>query len=388
MDRSARVRTFTTRCAFAVAALAALLLGCGVGSGGTGSFAAGPITGFGSIIVGGVHYDESAAQIETDDGTPRNAGSLQLGMVVEVYADEVVAAQARASQVRLVSALIGRVDAVDAPANRLTVNGLIVRTHAATVFDAAFGGGLAGVAPGSVIEVYGAVDGTSGEVSASRVEPSVGATSFKFRGEVSGLDRSTRRFSIGSQVFDYGALALPAADLADGAVVRVTVDPQRSSPGRWLVRTLATASPPKGEIDNVMVNGLINRFTSVADFNVQGLRVDASKAAITGGALARGHRVAVAGALRAGVLQAASVHVLPEDGDEDFEMRGPVAGVDAVARTFTLVGRRERVSFARDDVDFDGGNAASITVGRRVRVEGRLSADGTQLEARRIEFPN
>jgi hypothetical protein len=98
--------------------------------------------------------------------------------------------------------------------------------------------------------------------------------------------------------------------------------------------------------------------------------------------------VAVAGALRAGVLQAASVHVLPEDGDEDFEMRGSVAGVDAVARTFTLVGRRERVSFARSDVDFDGGNAASITVGRRVRVEGRLSADGTQLEARRIEFPN
>ena len=45
------------------------LLGCGgggvagVGTGGTGSFASGPIRGFGSIVVGGVHYDEAGAQI-------------------------------------------------------------------------------------------------------------------------------------------------------------------------------------------------------------------------------------------------------------------------------------------------------------------------------------
>lgn len=388
MGSFTRVSQALGRFALGVAALAVLLLGCGVGSGGTGSFASGPITGFGSIVVGNVHFDESAAQIETDDGLPRSAAALQLGMVVEVYADEVIGAQARASQVRLVSALVGRVDAVDGPAGRLTVNALVVRTHAATVFDAAFSGGLAGVAPGDMIEVYGAVDGASGEVSASRIERATGAASFKFRGEISRLDRSVRTFSIGTQAFDYAAVVLPPADLADGAIVRATVDLQRGGGGRWLVRTLATASSPKGEIDNVSLNGLINRFTSVADFNVQGLRVDASTAVVTGGPLARGQRVAVEGMLRTGVLKASRVSVRPEDGDDDFEMRGVIAAVDVAARTFAIAGRREQVSFAGGNIDYSGGNLSSIDVGRSVRVEGRLSADGTRLEARRIEFPN
>ena len=52
--------------------LALLLTGCGGGveSGGTGatpaSFASGPITGFGSVIVNGVRFDDSKAVV-TDD---------------------------------------------------------------------------------------------------------------------------------------------------------------------------------------------------------------------------------------------------------------------------------------------------------------------------------
>lgn len=389
MGSCTRRRQATLRWAVALTSLAALLLGCGVGSGGTGSFASGPITGFGSIVVVGVHFDESAARIETDDGLLRDAASLQLGMMVEVVADEVVGAQAQASQVQIFSALIGRVDAVDSPASRLTVNGLVVRTHAATVFEAGFGNGLAGVMPGDVVEIYGAIDGASGEVSATRIERSIGATGFKFRGEVSGLNRTARTFSIGTQSFDYSAAAAAALppDLADGVVVRATVNLQRGGAGRWLVRTLATISPPKGEFDHVSVNGLINRFTSAADFNVQGLRVDATAAAVTGGPLARGQRVAVDGVLRTGTLRATRVSVRPEDGGDDFEMRGVIASVDAAARTFALVGRHVLVSFAGADIEYSGGDASSITVGRRVEVEGRLSTDGTRLDAQQIEFP-
>ena len=227
----------------------------------------------------------------------------------------------------------------------------------------------------------------SGEVSASRIERSNGATGFKFRGEVSHLNRAARTFSIGTQSFDYTAIAVPSADLADGVVVRATVDLQRGGTGRWLVHTLATISPPKGEFDNVSVNGLINRFASAADFNVQGLRVDATTAAVTGGPVARGQRVAVEGVLRTGVLQATRVSVRPEDGGDDFEMRGVIASVDDAARTFALVGRHVLVSFAGADIEYAGGSAASITVGRRVEVEGRLSSDGTRLEAQQIEFP-
>src|SRR4249920_1697803 len=99
--------------------LAALLVtscGGGVGSGGTGAFASGPITGFGSIIVEGIHFDESAARIEGDDGTGRGRSELRLGTMVEVQSSEIRDGAATASQVRIVSALIGSVESVAADA--------------------------------------------------------------------------------------------------------------------------------------------------------------------------------------------------------------------------------------------------------------------------------
>jgi len=77
------------------AVLTTALAGCGGGVevGGTGSviasFSQGPITGFGSIIVNGVHYDESAARVEDDDGAVRDRSVLRLGMVVQVTAGAV-----------------------------------------------------------------------------------------------------------------------------------------------------------------------------------------------------------------------------------------------------------------------------------------------------------
>ncbi len=65
-----------------------MLGGCGGGvdSGGTGgasTYASGPINGFGSIVVNGVHFDDSTGSISDDDGNARNRSDLQLGMVVE-----------------------------------------------------------------------------------------------------------------------------------------------------------------------------------------------------------------------------------------------------------------------------------------------------------------
>ena len=61
----------------------------GVGSGGTGSFASGTITGFGSIIVNGVRYDDSEARVVDAAGKVGSSRDLQLGMVVEVDASSI-----------------------------------------------------------------------------------------------------------------------------------------------------------------------------------------------------------------------------------------------------------------------------------------------------------
>src|SRR5690242_2169900 len=75
-----------------LAAAAALLAGCGGGGGDAGmggaaasrSFASGPITGFGSVIVNGVRFDNSTAATTDDDGNAVPATALKLGMQVEV----------------------------------------------------------------------------------------------------------------------------------------------------------------------------------------------------------------------------------------------------------------------------------------------------------------
>ena len=64
--------------------LALASCGGGVGTGGTGgdasAYAAGPITGFGSVFVGGVRFDDSAAAVEDADGSSRTRDDLRLGM--------------------------------------------------------------------------------------------------------------------------------------------------------------------------------------------------------------------------------------------------------------------------------------------------------------------
>ncbi len=73
-------------CALCLALLAACGGGGGVDTGGTGgavpAVASGPITGFGSVIVGGVRFDDSSAEVEDLDGTRRSRDELRLGMTV------------------------------------------------------------------------------------------------------------------------------------------------------------------------------------------------------------------------------------------------------------------------------------------------------------------
>lgn len=357
---------------------------CGVGTGGTGSFAAGPITGFGSIVVDGVHFDETRARIEDDGGAARDGSDLHLGTVVEVESGDISGAAAEASRVRIVSELVGMVEA--AGTGTLVVNGETVRVNAGTVFDEAFVGGLAGVSVGRVVEVYGFVVGGSGDLLATRVEARDGATAFKFRGSIAALDGAAHEFRIGSQTFSYPAQLSGRAELRDGAFVRVLVAPGRDAQGRWPVSAVDSGVPAAGERTEVRARGVITSFASNAAFEVGGWRVDAASARIEGGPLSAGQRVKIEGRMQAGVLVARAVEVEREEGGDALELEGRIASVDGTTRTFQLAGRSERVSYARSDIVFENGTVADLTVGRTVEVIGALSADGTQVQATRIRF--
>jgi hypothetical protein len=363
-----------------------LVIACGggVGTGGTGAFASGPITGFGSIVVNGVHFDESGARIEDDDGNNLGRSDLHLGTMVEVESGEIRDAAATASQVRIVSALIGNVTSV--AANALVVNGQTVGINAGTVFDDQFPGGLAAIVVGRVVEVHGFVMPTGGAITATRIEPKDGATTFKFRGVVTALDTQARTFDLGGQHFSYSGQVGGITDLAIGALLRVEVAIQPNAQGRWAVTSVGRTGPGNGDRQQAKARGVITAFTSNASFNVDGFAVDASTAQIEGGPLASGLRVEVEGRLQAGVLIATSVKVEDNNKHDELELRGEIASINTAAKVFTISGHSERVSYARTDIEYDKGTEADLAVGRSVRATGLLSADGTLLEATRIRF--
>ena len=81
--------------AWGCAMLMAFVAACGgADSGGTGAtpptYTSGPITGFGSVIVGDVHYDDRSANITDADGAARTRDDLKLGMTTEIQGTRVV----------------------------------------------------------------------------------------------------------------------------------------------------------------------------------------------------------------------------------------------------------------------------------------------------------
>ncbi len=375
-----------------------ILAGCGgggeggVGTGGTGTYALGTITGFGSIIVNGVRFDDSAASVLDDDDTPRGRDELKLGMTVAIdgsaIRSDAAGRSAMASRIRLRSELAGPVSAVDTAAGTLELLGQTVRVGALTVFDDRLAGALASVVAGQTIEVYGQYDAATGRYDATRIEPRDASAPWHLRGPVAAVDATLRRLRIGATTFDFaGASAVPAA-LAVGDIVRVRVRQVAGPFGGWSITAFGTGVRMPEDRDEAEVKGRVGNIVSMTQFSVNGLAVDATAASFPVGSagLKAGARVEVTGTLRGGVLRASVVSIESEDEQlqQGFDLRGAIQSVDAVGKTFVV--RDNRISWARTDLRLDDGTLADIAVGRSVEVKAQLAANRTGLEATRIKF--
>ena len=116
------------------------------------SYAAGAIGGFGSVIVNGVRFDDSKAQVSDDDGSPATSSALRLGMRVEIQggavSDDGTGPRATANEIRFGSELLGPVSAIDTTTKSLVVLGQTVLVLDTTVIDDRLVGGFAAIAVG------------------------------------------------------------------------------------------------------------------------------------------------------------------------------------------------------------------------------------------------
>lgn len=389
----------------AALAAATVLVACGGGGdGGTSAaipaapaattsagFTLGTISGFGSVVVGGVRYDDSKATISDEDGNTHRSSDLRLGMVVALDAGSVDRASATglAERIRFGSEIVGPVGSIDTTASTLTLLGQTVLVTTSTVFDSSLSGGLSALTAGALIEVHGLLDQATGQITATRIEPKAGATAYKLRGVVAALDTAAKTFKIGSETINYAGVTTVPSTLADGIVVRVRLQTTQVS-GAWVATRLALGSRvPDGNVSDVHVEGRITAFTSNTAFVINGLSIDATNASFPDGTagVVLGARVEVEGRLSNGVLVASKVEIEDrrDHGHRRLELHGAIAAIDTTAKTFVV--KAVTVSYA-GTVTYKDGAEADLALGKNVEVRGTLSADRTKLEATRIEFKN
>jgi hypothetical protein len=245
--------------------------------------AQGAITGFGSIIVNGVHYSLDAAQVRID-GALAAEMDLKLGQVVTITGSrEEGTDRARADTVTSSNNVQAPITVVDAAAGTFAVLGQSVRTDVDTVFDLGTrAAAVASLVVGETVRVSGFV-AASGAITAARVEQRAGGGELRVTGRIARLDRSAARFEINALAVSYAAAVVidgfPGGQPSDGdevVVTGITVAPNGTLLATTLARQNAEVTRRAGE--EFEVEGLITRFVSPQDFDVAGIGVTTTAA--------------------------------------------------------------------------------------------------------------
>jgi hypothetical protein len=395
------------------AAIALLVAACGGGGGGSSRSApptdgtpnpgstkpvvvTGAINGFGSVIVNGVHYDTSGAEVRIED-QPGTEDDLRVGQVVRIEAEVDDKGGARARLVEQHRLLQGTVQSVDATCSTMTVAGQVVKIDDDTSFDDSMTPGTNGcVTVGERVEIHGFAD-SDGGARATRVEPAdAGDLEIEVKGIVSGLDAPANRFQVGDLVVDYTTAALDgfgAGGPANGHFVEVEGRELLSGGALKATRVhfedgaLDGASGSEAEIE-----GLVTRFASATDFDVAGQRVTTTTAtSFVGGSasdLALDVKVEAEGKMDAnGVLVATMVAFRHQ---ASVRLAARVDGVDAAGGTLQVLGLTIVVSDTTRKEDHQGDDhffaLADLRVGDWVEIRGYPEASaGGRIVATMLE---
>lgn len=330
----------------AAAALAIAACGGGGGSGGDSSSAAksvvvrGPITGFGSIVVNGVHYETEGAEIEIGDQGGHGQDDLAVGQIVSIEGSDDGDGHHHAQHVRYEAELQGAVSSIDVAGNSFVAVGQTVQASDATVFSGI--ASVADLAVGDRVEVSGSRD-DAGVVQASFVKKEGPEAESEVRGTIASLDTGAKTFTIGSLTVDYAGATLSPSTLvlADGIIVEV----EGTLGGAVLHATKVKQEDDAfhdGEHhgDEAEVEGVIATVNGDGSFVVDGVTVvTTTSTQYRGGTAAdvvAGARVEAEGSIQAdGSLQAEKVSFRAQTRGM---LEGDVEAVDTTASTITLMG--------------------------------------------------
>lgn len=348
----ARPRPAPWRHWLATAATAALLTACGGGgdsaSSTTSGIGEGTVTGFGSIIVDGVRYDDKKVTVSVDTvpGAPDSATSVavKLGHHVELTFTG-SESDSSASVVKVSAEIVGKVSAI---APDLVVAGQTVKVNTdpaagpVTVFEGYTS--AADIAIGDRVEVHGTPTAAK-TVQATRIERKPTADHWlRVAGTIENLATDGSTFQLGGLTIAVASTTRIVPDkttLANGLRVVVWSDTAGdaatgSTVNAKFIRVKINQEP----VDEARVAGAITDCTAVCDasFKVGGITVDASNARFVNGTkekLANGRWVELRGTLDANTNTLVATRVVfrkLERPHEEVKLRGAITDyVDATS---------------------------------------------------------
>ncbi len=357
----------------------------------------GAITGFGSVIVNGVKFDDSAATV-TMDGALATRDRLRVGMVVQIRGRIHNDGTGVADSIRYDDCAEGPITAINRVQNTVTVMGQTVQVDDGTVFDGVTLRDMNSFAIGDVVEVSCLPDPANNRWQARRIEYrgpfANGATEVEVKGAVSNLDLAAGTCTVGGQPVNFAGIA--AADRPAGLANGMNVE----AAGRNYANGLLTADrlrdrdrdriqTPDG--DGIEVEGYVADFVSIANFKLNGQVVNAASATIKNGTAAdlrNGLKVEAEGTMSNGVLVAKVVVIKLQT---NVRVEAGMQAKDVAANTFRLLGSDIKLNAetilndrAGDKNQPKAITLAALGVGDRLEVMAYRDAGGN-LVATRVE---
>ena len=343
---------------------------------------AGPIQGFGSVIVNGMRFSSVGANVVDDDGANVNLRDLKLGMTVRVSgtADDTTSVGS-ATKLELVHGISGTVTAIDTITKTITLLNQTIKTDTSTVFQGVTN--LAALKVGQTVEIYGAQQ-ADGSTLATLVEVKA-ISAMSLFGVVTNL--SSNSFQVGSLTINYTSNAVTGT-LANGLRVKVKAAPGAlngnvltASGVQVLGAGFALGAAPsvgavlkiKGVASAAPVNGIIT---------LSGTPVDVSKATLDGGSsIAAGNFLEIKGTWDGTTLQATKVEF---EGAREVRIGGRNELYGSVASITGSIAVVNGVSVDLSSAVFTHGSASQVVTGSYLEIQGDVV--GNILIAKKVEL--
>lgn len=367
--------------ALVISTVAASLAACNGGSGGgiagiggSGFTSSGSVSGFGSVYVNGVKFETDNAVFDIE-GIQGVQDDLSIGMRVKVYGSiNNDGVSGVASRVEFDDQLEGPIssaisEGLDLENKTFTVLGVTVNVNALETVFVGAGFSYATISAGDNVQFSGFYDeaGVLHVTAAVKKDDFVANnTNVEVKGTISDLDANGFTLSAGTSMLEViiNSAEVSALDgeLDDGMFVEVegTIDAADSL--SILASSIEQETNLPAEGIEVEVEGVVSRFVSDADFDVDGIPVDASSAVKVPSSvqIREGLRLEVEGVVSEGVLVAEEL--ILKDGS--VEIKAYVSSVNTSAGLF--------------DVEI-AGQAISVSVDESTRFENEETGDPLSL---------